>query len=84
MSRMPPEGVNVRYKIKAPSLEVLEGVEKLLEGKVLVYASNPKRRALSTGDLSPELIDELERQGAQVAPEYQYEPDLEAEAATCP
>lgn len=66
----------MRYKVKTPNATVLRDVIGELEGKVPIFIVSEKRCLLSTGDLSNHLIQDIQSRGAEVTPDYQYEPDV--------
>ena len=72
----PPLGASVmRYKVRAPNDAVLDEIEVALQGKVEIFLISRRRHYIATGDLSRELIQELEAGGAKVLPDYQFSSD---------
>lgn len=64
-----------RYKIKAPDPQRYEDVRRLVESRVPVLVESEKRRMLSTGELPPDLLEEVKRRGCEVVPDVQYQPE---------
>ncbi|MDQ3908291.1 MAG: hypothetical protein M3268_08085 [Acidobacteriota bacterium] len=64
-----------RYKIRAPDPQRYEEVRRLVESRVPVLVESEKRRMLSTGELPPDLVEEVKRRGCEVVPDVQYEAD---------
>jgi len=61
------------YTIKAEDQKTYEQLAKLLRGRVTIFASNEKTFSLSVSEPSHELIDALQKLGADVAIDYHYE-----------
>lgn len=67
----------VRYKIKVPSDKAYREVQETLRAKnVHVFVASEKRRILSTGNISAQLLEDIKGRGATVTADQQY--DLEA------
>jgi hypothetical protein len=64
-----------RFKVKSPSLEVHERVRGLAEESNTLVLENIRRLSLSVRDPSNQLVQSLQKEGAQVSEEGRY--DLE-------
>lgn len=65
----------MRFKVRVQSDEGLTKALSLLEKKVSVYATSPKRHFIATGDLPDDIREELFQLGATISVDEQY--DLE-------
>jgi len=64
-----------RFKIRAVSREAFDKVRRLVGGQVRVHLVSEKRLTLSTNELPEDIRSQVERAGASVHAEQQY--DLE-------
>lgn len=65
----------MRYKVRTADRASFREVRDRLEKATTIFVASENRCVLSTGDLSDELIRELRHAGADVRPDYQFEPD---------
>lgn len=65
----------MRYKIKTQSDSAYRDVLAVLDGRTKVFVTSPKRRMVSTGDLSGSLRTAVEARGGRIVADRQY--DLE-------
>lgn len=65
----------MRYKIKVDDDLAYQEILSLLEGQAKVFATSPRRRLVSTGDLSSGLRNAVKEQGGRITPDRRY--DLE-------
>jgi hypothetical protein len=63
-----------RFKVKSPNAEVHERVREMVQDGLVL--ENPKRLSLSVRNPSNELVQRIEKEGATVSADFQY--DLEA------
>lgn len=63
----------MRYKIKTNNDSAYHEVLSMLEGEATVFLTSPKRRLVSTGDLSSGLRRAVEKRGAKVVVDRQYQ-----------
>lgn len=66
---------HMRFKVRLQSDEELSRALRLLEEKVSVYSTSPKRHFIATGDLPDDIREELFQIGATISVDDQY--DLE-------
>jgi hypothetical protein len=66
--------LRMRYRIRARDLASFHQLREL-EKTTRVFVASEHRCLLSTGDLSEDVIRELRHAGADVRPDYQFEPD---------
>jgi hypothetical protein len=64
-----------RYKVRARDPNQFEWIRKKLEGKTSIYVASRKRLTLSTGAIPADTRAEIERAGAEIAPELRYDLD---------
>jgi hypothetical protein len=65
----------VRYKVRARDEESYQGLLSYLQRvRANLHVVSPKRRILSTDDLSPEMRDEIRARGGEVHEDTQYGP----------
>ena len=65
-----------RYKIQVPDLTIYRAVqEQLREQNVPIFVASEKRRLFSTGRIPRNIISSLEKFGATITEDHQY--DLE-------
>lgn len=66
----------MRYKVRASTDGVFDDVLSLLKAEqVALYVCSPRRRVVSTGDLTPEVRRQVVSRGGSVSEDRQY--DLE-------
>jgi hypothetical protein len=64
----------MRYKVRASDDAQFESLLSFLKNRAELFVSSPRRRILSTGDLSKETRDEIRARGGQVEQDTQYHP----------
>lgn len=66
----------MRYKIKAPNLDVYRKILSLLdEEKVYVHVASERRQVLAATDIPARLLTEIIARGATVTEDHQYDLD---------
>jgi hypothetical protein len=64
----------MRYKVRAPDDSHYQGLLSFLRNRAQLYVESPRRRMLSTGDLSEEVRDEIRARGGTIEEDTQYRP----------
>ena len=64
----------MRYKVRASDDADYQGLLSFLKNRAELFVLSPRRRILSTGDLSKEMRDEIHARGGKVEEDTQYHP----------
>lgn len=64
----------MRYKVRASDDADYQGLLSFLKSRAELFVLSPRRRMLSTGDLSKEMRDEIRARGGKVEEDTQYRP----------
>ena len=64
----------MRYKVQASDDSTFGELRKYLEQNAELYVVSPRRRMLSTGELSKSAMDEIRGRGGEVFEDRQYDP----------